>query len=132
MAERRCELILAYYLSTRHKEDYEFEMKGRAEVRTVEPEIFLRDDVILNILQGYIAMGLSRDVTMGEDLTTNCVVRGNGAVDIVTGEVTSSRVTRDTVNSVTTSYIVTCNTVSSLVPFISLHFCSFSTATVRK
>ena len=56
-------------------------------------------------------MGLSRDVTMGEDLTTNCVVRGNGAVDIVTGEVASSRVTRDTVNSVTTSYDVTCNTV---------------------
>ena len=59
-------------------------------------------------------MGLSRDVTMGEDLTTNCVVRGNGAVDIVTGEVASSRVTRDTVNSVTTSYDVTCNTVCSL------------------
>ena len=71
-------------------------------------------------------MGLSRDVTMGEDLTTNCVVRGNGAVDIVTGEVASSRVTRDTVNSVTTSYDVTCNTVSGIVPFISVHFCSFS------
>ena len=72
-------------------------------------------------------MGLSRDVTMGEDLTTNCVVRGNGAVDIVTGEVASLRVTRVTANSVTTSYNVTCNTVSGLVPFISLHFCSFST-----
>ena len=65
-------------------------------------------------------MGLSRDVTMGEDLTTNCVVRGNGAVDIVTGEVTSSRVTRDTVNSLTTSHIITCNTVSDLV--CAIHF----------
>ena len=76
-------------------------------------------------------MGLSRDVTMGEDLTTNCVVRGNGAVDIVTGEVASSRVTRDTVNSDTTSYIATCNTVSGLVPFILLHFCSFSDGSQR-
>ena len=62
-------------------------------------------------------MGLSRDVTMGEDLTTNCVVRGNGAVDIVTGEVASSRVTRDTVNSVTTSYnLLQRNMQHSVVP----------------
>ena len=40
VAERRCELILAYYLSTRHKEDYEFEMKGRAEVRTARRKYF--------------------------------------------------------------------------------------------
>ncbi len=31
-------------------------------------------------------MGLSRDDRMGDDLTTNCVVRSNGGVDIVTGE----------------------------------------------
>ena len=67
-------------------------------------------------------MGLSRDVTMGEDLTTNCVVRGNGAVDIVTGEVASSRVTRDTVNSVTTSYDATCNTAVSGVELCAIHF----------
>lgn len=36
--------------------------------------------------EGYIAMGLSRDDRMGDDLTTNCVVRSNGGVDIVTGE----------------------------------------------
>ena len=58
VAERRCELILAYYLSTRHKEDYEFEMKGRAEVRTVEPKIFLRDDLMLNIFVGLHRHGL--------------------------------------------------------------------------
>ena len=58
VAERRCELILAYYLSTRHKEDYEFEMKGRAEVRTVEPKIFLRDDLMLNIFVGLHRDGL--------------------------------------------------------------------------
>ena len=69
MAERRCELILAYYLSTRHKEDYEFEMKGRAEVRTVEPEIFLRDDVILNIFTGLHRDGVvpRRDDGRGPD-----------------------------------------------------------------
>lgn len=31
-------------------------------------------------------MGLSRDDRMGDDLTTNCVVRSNGGVDIVTGK----------------------------------------------
>ena len=36
--------------------------------------------------EGYIAMGLSRDDRMGDDLTTNCVVRSNGGVDVVTGK----------------------------------------------
>ena len=31
-------------------------------------------------------MGLSKDNTMGEDLTTNCVINTSGAVDINTGE----------------------------------------------
>ena len=67
-------------------------------------------------------MGLSRDVTMGEDLTTNCVVRGNGAVDIVTGEVTSSRVTHVTVNSVTTSYNLLQRNMQHSVGPCAIHF----------
>ena len=31
-------------------------------------------------------MGLSKDNTMGEDLTTNCVINTSGRVDINTGE----------------------------------------------
>ena len=35
---------------------------------------------------GYISMGLSKDNTMGDDLTTNCVINTSGQVDINTGE----------------------------------------------
>jgi hypothetical protein len=34
---------------------------------------------------GYISLGLSRDARMGEDLTTSCLIQGNGQVDIVSG-----------------------------------------------
>ena len=34
---------------------------------------------------GYIAMALSKDTKMGDDLTTNCVITSNGGVDIMTG-----------------------------------------------
>jgi len=60
--KRACTVILTYKPD---KLEFNFEMKGRSE--------------------GYIAMGLSRDDRMGDDLTTNCVVRSNGGVDIVTG-----------------------------------------------
>jgi len=60
--QRRCQIVLAYrsdYL------DFIFEMKGRS--------------------SGYIAMALSRDALMGDDLTTQCVITSNGGVDIMTG-----------------------------------------------
>ena len=34
---------------------------------------------------GYIAMGLSKDAKMGDDLTTNCYRSANGRIDISTG-----------------------------------------------
>ena len=40
---------------------------------------------------GYISMGLSKDNTMGDDLTTNCVINTSGQVDINTGETNVSR-----------------------------------------
>ena len=40
---------------------------------------------------GYISMGLSKDNTMGDDLTTNCVINTSGQVDINTGEINASR-----------------------------------------
>ena len=61
--EGKCQLVLAYKPD---KLDYVFQMKG--------------------LSSGYIAMGLSRDETMGNDLTTNCVVTINGGVDIITGK----------------------------------------------
>jgi len=59
---KKCRLILSY---RPEKLSYVFEMKG--------------------LSNGYIAMGLSRDDSMGEDLTTSCLISGNGQVDIVTG-----------------------------------------------
>ena len=47
------------------KLNYVFEMKG--------------------LSNGYISLGLSRDARMGEDLTTSCLIQGNGQVDIVSG-----------------------------------------------
>jgi len=60
--QRKCEVVLTYksdYL------DFIFEMKGKS--------------------SGYIAMALSKDTKMGDDLTTNCVITSNGGVDIMTG-----------------------------------------------
>jgi len=59
---KKCQLIVAYQPD---KEEYRFEMKG--------------------LSNGYIAMGLSIDGNMGEDLTTNCVRQSNGQIDITTG-----------------------------------------------
>jgi len=59
---QKCELIVSYEPDGL---DYHFEMKG--------------------LSNGYIAVGLSRDGKMGDDLTTSCLVSSNGGVDIVTG-----------------------------------------------
>lgn len=59
---QKCLLIVAYKPD---RLDYHFEMKG--------------------LSNGYIAMGLSRDERMGDDLTTSCIIQSNGGVDIVTG-----------------------------------------------
>jgi len=59
---QKCELILSYKPD---RLDYHFEMKG--------------------LSNGYIAMGLSRDERMGDDLTTSCIIQSNGGVDIITG-----------------------------------------------
>lgn len=58
----KCQLVVAYQPE---KEEYRFEMKG--------------------LSNGYISMGLSKDNTMGDDLTTNCVRQSNGQIDINTG-----------------------------------------------
>merc|ERR1712050_290880 len=59
---QKCSLIVAYKPD---RLDYHFEMKG--------------------LSNGYIAMGLSRDERMGDDLTTSCIIERNGGVGIVTG-----------------------------------------------
>jgi len=59
---QKCSLIVAYKPD---RLDYHFEMKG--------------------LSNGYIAMGLSRDERMGDDLTTSCLIESNGGVGIVTG-----------------------------------------------
>jgi len=59
---QKCLLIVAYKPD---RLDYHFEMKG--------------------LSNGYIAMGLSRDERMGDDLTTSCIIQSNGGVDIITG-----------------------------------------------
>jgi len=57
-----CEMVVAYWPDKQH---YTFQMKGRS--------------------NGYISMGLSKDNTMGDDLTTSCVINTSGRVDINTG-----------------------------------------------
>jgi len=59
----RCEMIVTY--EPAGDLGYLFHMKGRS--------------------SGYVSIALSRDQIMGDDLTTNCVVSSNGAVDINTG-----------------------------------------------
>jgi len=61
-ATKNCQVVVSYRPEAL---DYLFEMKGRS--------------------NGYISMGLSRDDVMGEDLTTTCLIQGNGQVDIITG-----------------------------------------------
>ena len=59
---RKCQVVASY---APEKLNYVFEMKG--------------------LSNGYISLGLSRDARMGEDLTTSCLIQGNGQVDIVSG-----------------------------------------------
>jgi len=59
---QKCQLIVAYKPD---RLDYHFEMKG--------------------LSNGYIALGLSRDQRMGDDLTTSCIIQNNGGVDIISG-----------------------------------------------
>jgi len=62
ISQGKCEVVLSY---EPQQLNYLFKMKGRT--------------------SGYIAMGLSKDAKMGDDLTTNCYRSANGRIDISTG-----------------------------------------------
>ena len=82
ISQGKCEVVLSY---EPQQLNYLFKMK----VNLVTVQNLLSNIIFPSFLQGrtsgYIAMGLSKDAKMGDDLTTNCYRSANGRIDISTG-----------------------------------------------